>query len=246
MKIYFEEHSAIDYAHYKFPYCVYAIKNPNDSYQEIYDNGFLPYTNDLAIEEEIYYLARSIRIDLQTTLFNSKQKNVLNKFAKEFDEERLSFTLIPKEHLSSNKVFLKWCLENAKNNFLSPRRLQYILARPYLKKILAIRYNDKVLAYLFIVSEANNFLHVWYSFYDLSTTFNDFGKWILLQSLKWSNCHGFKYYYIGTCYSKSALYKLTLSPFTTYFNGKTWLPEISELKKRLLEEKPAVQHFEKK
>lgn len=236
MKLKFEEHSKVDYSHYKFPYCVYAVKEITDSYTDIYKQGFLPYTNDLSIADEIYYLARSVRIDLQTALFNSKQKNVLNKFAKLFDKKQLSFILIDKEKISENEDFQKWCLDNAKNSFLSKQRLAYILSRPYLKQLLCIRYDNTVLAYLFIVTEAQKFVHVWYSFYDLSVNFNDFGKWVLLQSLKWSKQQGFRHYYIGTCYSKSALYKLTLSPFTTYYNGKEWVSDISELKKKLLEE----------
>lgn len=236
MKLLFEEHDAVAYSEYKFPYCVYAIKEQKDAYSSIYEKGFLPYTNNLAIDDEIYYLARSIRIDLQTSLFNSKQKNILNKFAKQFDPNSLSFCLENIAELAQKEAFRTWCIENAKDGFLSSERLDYILSRPYLQQILTITYHEKVLAQLFVVSEAKSFVHVWYSFYDLSVTLNDFGKWILLQAIRWSQQQGYAYFYIGTCYSKSALYKLSLSPFTTYYNGNAWNENVSELKKKLLGE----------
>ncbi len=234
MKILFTEHSDIDYANYQFPYCIHAIKEANDTYSDIYRQGFLPYTYDLTINDEIYYLARSIRIDLQTPLFNSKQKNVLNKFAKSYENDSLEFELHPKEYYAKDTDFHKWCLQNAKNGFLSMERLQYIISRPYLQQVLSIRYKGNSLAHLFIVTEKESFIHVWYSFYNLSVSLNDFGKWILLKTIEWSQKEKFSHFYIGTCYSKSALYKLTLSPFTAYYNGNEWNANISVLKKSLL------------
>ena len=47
MKLIFKEFSVIDYNRYYFPYCVYCIKEQEDTYNDIYSKGFLPYTNDL-------------------------------------------------------------------------------------------------------------------------------------------------------------------------------------------------------
>lgn len=234
MQLKFKEHSGIDYSKYEFPYCVYGIKESSDNYTDIYSKGFLPYTNELDINDEIYYLARSIRVDLNTKLWNYKQKNVFNKFSKIYDNELINFKLQNKEELKDNPDFRKWCINNAKNNFLSEERLDYILSRPYLQNILTISYDQEVLAYIFIVQEKDSFLHVWYSFYNLEIETNDFGKWILLKIIEWSKEQEYSYFYIGTCYSKSAFYKLTLSPFSQYYNGSDWVGDLSPLKKRLL------------
>lgn len=234
MKIIYKENQNIDYTQYQFPYCVYCIKEQADSYQDIYAKGFLPYSNDLTIQDEIYYLARSIRVDLNTKLWNYKQRNVFNKMGKLFDNESLSITLENKENFVADHAFKVWCMQNAKNDFLTEERFAYILSRPYLEKIIKISYNKEILAYLFVVTDEQNFLHVWYSFYDLSKDINDFGKWILLKTIEWCKSQNYAYFYIGTCYSKSALYKLTLSPFTAYYDGNEWVENTSELKKQLL------------
>lgn len=235
MKLQFREHIGVDYSKYAFPYCVYCIKEGKDKYHDIYSKGFLPYTNELDIDEEIYYLARSIRIPLMGELWNYKQKNVLNKFSKLYDDDFIKIEVQPKEKYLSDKQFQSWCLRNAKNDFLASERLNYIESRPYLKDIMSVSYKDEILAYLFIIHEGSDFLHVWYSFYDFAKNSNDFGKWILLKVIEWSKNQDYQYFYIGTCYSASAFYKLTLSPRATYFDGSIWNENISELKRRLLE-----------
>ena len=235
MKIIYKEHSPVNYAQYHFPYRIYGIRENEDSYAKIYENGFLPYTNELSIADEIYYLARSVRVDLKRHKFRYKQKNVFNTLKTLFDDDKISFRLIEKSVLSKDKTFISWCLKNAKNGFLSKKRLDYILSRPYLKDILVISEGNRILAYLLIVREDKNFLHVWYSFYDLSIRANNFGKWILLKTIDWCQKHGFDYFYIGTCYSKAAFYKLTLSPSTCYFDGNEWNEDVSGLRRALLE-----------
>lgn len=236
MKLQFEEQGSVDYNRYKFPYCVYAIKEETDRYHQFYKNGFLPYTNDLEENREIYYLARSVRISLPDHTVRSKQKNILNKLSKIYEEEKIEFNLLTKEDRIEDPAFNAWSLKNAKNGFLSPERLSYIVSRPYLKQILKITYEEKTLAYLYIITEKKDFIHVWYSFYDLRIPHNDFGKWIFLKTIKWAKKQGYSYFYLGTCYSKSAIYKLLLSPATSFFNGKAWDNETSVLKKTLLKE----------
>lgn len=238
MQLIYKEHSGINYTNYEFPYCVYGIKEPSDSYHDLYSVGFLPYTNDLTIEEEIYYLARSVRIDLESHVWKFKQKNVLNKFAPVFPNHHININLVAKEECVTDRGFINWCIDNAKNHFLAEKRLNYILSRPYLTNILKVTFGRDVLAYIYIVSESDTLIHVWFSFYDLNIKMNDFGKWVLLKTIEWSKDKGFKYYYIGTCYSIIALYKLTLSSYTSYFSGREWESNISELKKRLQVEKP--------
>ncbi len=237
MKIIFKEHSSVNYEHYEFPYCVYAIKEERDKYKDIYNLGFLPYSNDLNVEDQIYYLARSVRIDLLQHQWHFKQNNVFHKYVNDYKADHLKFILQDKTLLMNDEGFCEWCISNAKNGFLDKQRLAYILSRPYLKKILTISYKKDVLAHILMVEEDFDFVHVWFSFYDLRKNDSDFGKWILLNVIEWNKHEGYSYFYIGTCYSNNAFYKLTLSTSTEYFDGLGWNIEVSALKKRLLEEK---------
>jgi leucyl-tRNA---protein transferase len=237
MRLIFKEHKGILYQKYEFPYCVYAIKESMDSYADLYSKGFLPYSNDFDIQDEIYYLARSIRIDLQCEpLFCFKQKNIFNKFQKVFPFSEIAIQLIDKNLIVEDPEFINWCIIHAKDHFLSEDRLRYILSRPYLKQIMQIKHKDCVLAYLFPIIEAKTLFHIWFSFYDNTISLNDFGKWIILQTIKYAQEHGFKEYYIGTCYGITAFYKLTLSPKTFYFNGEYWDQRVSELRNKIREE----------
>lgn len=235
MKLLFSEFDGCDYQTYRFPYCVYAVREAQDRYHDLYSRGFLPYSNDLSVEDEIFYLARSVRIPLQGKIFNYKQQNILNKFKDIFNDDALRFHLLNKEEFLENEDFRRWSLQNAKGDFLSPTRLNYILSRPYLYHILEVKIEDKVLAYLYVISEDSEFIHVWYSFYDLQISSNDFGKWVLLQTMLWAKNVGFSWFYIGTCYGMSAFYKLMLSPRATYFDGMKWSSEISALKNKLFQ-----------
>lgn len=235
MKIIYKEFPAVNYKEYQFPYCVYAIKEKEDDAADIYERGFLPFSNDLMEENEIYYLARSIRIQLKEPFFNYKQNNILNKFRNVFDDEKLCFNLLKKEQLIHNADFCNWCIQNTKDHFLSHDRLDYILSRPYLKDILTISYKGKTLAYLFLIHEPGVFAHVWFSFYNLSLPHNDTGKWILLKTILWLFQNRYPLFYIGTCYSSSAFYKLMLSTRSSYFDGEKWDEDITSLKKKLLQ-----------
>jgi len=235
MRLIYKEHKGILYKKYEFPYCVYAIKEQTDLYVDLYSKGFLPYSNDFSIDEEIYYLARSVRIDLQQeTLFNYKQKNVLNKLGKLFPEEEITISLLNKEQFIDDPIFARWCLVYAKDHFLTEERLNYILSRPYMKQIMKVQHGDRIVAFLFPIIEGPDMFHIWFNFYDTTIHENDFGKWILLQTIQYAKQAGFKHYYIGTCYGRSAFYKLTLSPHTSYFNGETWDLNVDKLKKSIL------------
>ena len=234
MKIILKEFPAANYNQYQFPYCIYAIKESHDVYHDIYAKGFLPYSNDLEMEEEIYYLAKSVRIPLLEHHFNYKQNNILNKLSKKYDESGFCFEIKEKDELINQDYFIAWCLNNAKNDFLSPERLQYILSRPYLKEILEISYQKKTLAYILPIHTYKDFFHVWFSFYDTKIAENDFGKMILLKTISWCKSTGYEYFYIGTCYNLTAFYKLTLSPQAEFFTGNGWSRDVSSLKKILL------------
>ena len=53
MKFLFSE-SSIDYNNYKFGYSVNLILNDNNSIENVYSHGFLPYTGDIKNKDEVY------------------------------------------------------------------------------------------------------------------------------------------------------------------------------------------------
>ncbi|MGK0357470.1 MAG: arginine-tRNA-protein transferase, partial [Spirosomataceae bacterium] len=63
MKIFLSENT-VDYKSYTFNYAKYCVMESIDELTDVYENGFLPYSGDLRINKEIFYLARSLRVDI--------------------------------------------------------------------------------------------------------------------------------------------------------------------------------------
>ena len=77
MKIFFSEYLN-DYSTYTFSYAVYCLKESNEETSLIYQQGFLPFTAKLTFAEDIFYLARSVRINLADFSDTSENKRVNN------------------------------------------------------------------------------------------------------------------------------------------------------------------------
>ena len=69
----------VDYKNYKFGYTFNTVLEESDSVEEAFKSGFLPYTGDLNNYKEVYYLARSIRINLKGYERLSENKRVIKK-----------------------------------------------------------------------------------------------------------------------------------------------------------------------
>ena len=76
MKI-FRSESFVDYKTYTFNYATYCIKEDQSELPEIYAQGFLPYSNNINLQEETYYLARSLRVDLSAFKESSENRRVV-------------------------------------------------------------------------------------------------------------------------------------------------------------------------
>ena len=75
MKIFFSE-NRVDYSTYTFDYAIYCLKESQSELPEVYEKGFLPYTGNLSIEGDTFYLARSLRVDLDRFEDTSENRRV--------------------------------------------------------------------------------------------------------------------------------------------------------------------------
>ncbi len=125
MKI-FRSESLVDYSTYTFNYAIYCLKEKQQELPEIYAKGFLPYSNDPDLDREVYYLARSLRVDLQGFTDSSENRRVNKKIA-EMDP---SFEVIPATDFDMTEPsFVKFCKDFADQRFSEPvseKRLAYI------------------------------------------------------------------------------------------------------------------------
>src|ERR1051325_3140316 len=74
MKLLFSE-AKPDYAHYIFPYAIWAVPEPGEAPSDIFNAGFLPSSRNL----DRFYLCRQIRIELAKFKSSSENRRILRK-----------------------------------------------------------------------------------------------------------------------------------------------------------------------
>ena len=141
MKI-FRSESFVDYKTYTFNYATYCIKEGQSELPEIYAQGFLPYSNNVELQEETYYLARSLRIDLSLFKESSENRRVVRKM----ETLNPSFEVIPVKDFNLNdSQFKSYCIDFANKRFSEPismKRLDYILSAKSISHVFHFKINN--------------------------------------------------------------------------------------------------------
>ncbi|MEM9671273.1 MAG: GNAT family N-acetyltransferase [Cyclobacteriaceae bacterium] len=222
MKILFSEYQS-DYSSYTFSYAVYCVKETEKELPEIYDKGFLPYTGDVEWNEDVFYLARSLRVDLSEFKTLSENRRVDRKM----EPLEAGMLVQPKSEFDiTDPEFLAFCTDYAEERFSSGSmeadRLQYVLSRGLISHIFTFRNTEQVLGYVFAVI-TDSTLHYWYSFYDTEyMRSHSLGKWMMWKVIDWAQTQALDYVYIGTCYREKSLYKVRDHKGTEFFDGADW------------------------
>lgn len=232
MKIYRQEF-VHDYKSYLFGYTLHALREENDLIDDLYKNGFLPYTGNINTKNN-YYMARSCRIDLEKFTISSENKRVQKKISSgDINKKKL-----PAANYIDDEGFFNFCLEYfAKRhgeNIFSKERLHLVLS--FSKEVNVIKYennNGEALAYV-IETEGMDIAQYWFSFYDLNSALQSFGIWLMLDCIITAKEKKLKYYYLGTVYGEKALYKTNFKALE-FWDGNSWqqnIPYLKELARR--------------
>ncbi len=228
MKI-FRSESFVDYKTYTFNYANYCIKEHQQELPEIYAKGFLPYSNDTDLEEETYYLARSLRVDLKAFKESSENRRV----ARKIEPLSPSFKVIPIEDFNiDNADFKTYCLNFANKRFSEPiseERLNYILHAKSISHIFQFEIAAKTVGYVISIIEQGS-LHYWFAFFDLDQQAFSLGKWMMFSVIKWAHDQQLEQVYLGTCYGEKSLYKVRDFKGLSYFDGNQWNSDVKSLK----------------
>jgi len=165
MKIFFSENQP-DYSTYTFNYAIYCVKEHQSELPSIYQQGFLPYTGNLAIEKDIFYLARSLRVDLNRFVDSSENRRVDRKAA----PLNISVKVQRKQELDlKDPALIDFCMSYASERFsgnaMTHDRLYYVFGKETGSHILTFHEEDKIYGYVFAAIEGN-MLHYWFAFFD--------------------------------------------------------------------------------
>ena len=228
MKI-FKSESFVDYSSYTFNYAIYCMKESQKEIPEIYEKGFLPYSNDTNLDQETYYLARSLRVELKDFTPSSENRRVEKKIA----HLRPDFNLIDLVDFDINEVgFQNFCMDFATKRFseqISRERLNYILNTKSISHIFEFLLEDKKVGYVISIIE-NGTLHYWFAFFSLEYQEYSLGKWIMQSVIQWAAKNKLDYVYLGTCYGEKSLYKVRDFKGLSFFDGNKWNKDVKLLK----------------
>jgi len=210
---------------------IYCIKDAQNELPDIYNQGFLPYTGNLKITKDIFYLARSLRVNLDNFADTSENRRINRKI------EDLAIQI--EAHKKSafdieNPEFLAFCMDYAADRFsgnaMTLERLKFVLSKETGSHILSFTSNGETLGYILAGIEGNAFQY-WYAFFNQAyMKSHSLGKWMMWRTIHWAKENGLSYVYLGTCYGKHSLYKVRDHKGLEFFDGSRWNSDVKRLK----------------
>ena len=229
MKIFFSE-SKPEYSSYTFNYGIYCIKEKGDNLAAIYNAGFLPFSGNTNLQKEVFYLARSLRVELSRFSDTSENRRVDRKI----HDLGIKMQCIPKVNiLADDHDFIPFCEAYAKKRIgdaMHSKRLHYILSLSYGTDVFKFTIDGKPIGYVLGVCDSE-MVHYWFSFFDLELMkSHSLGKWIMWSVIKWSVNSEKKYVYLGTAYGRKSLYKIRDHKGLAFFDGTKWNQDMVKLK----------------
>lgn len=207
---------------YSFGYCLYAQPEKPADLAEAYQNGYLPYSN-APDAQDVFYLCRSIRLDLKAFKPNSENRRVHAKFA-----GQLTATTITTKQLLADKdamTLLQTYFDTVHPGVMPSSRLTHLLGHIVMRD--ATLYRDATTGDLLaVILNAGNkeFEHYWFAAYDTAKHKQSLGAWLMLDSILRAQDSGKTHMYLGTAYGEKALYKTNFDN-VEWWAGNSWRAE---------------------
>jgi arginyl-tRNA--protein-N-Asp/Glu arginylyltransferase len=224
MKLLFSEHKA-DYGHYIFPYAIWAFPEAGETAGDFFQAGFLPSSRNL----DRFYLCRQVRVDLRRHIPSSENRRILRK------GEGITAALVPRAdfdyHPQRRKFYQAYTDAKFGEATMSEARLDSLFSGKITSHLLVFT-DTKTSAEIGTVTlylEPNRLAYYYYSFYDLNYSNRNLGMFMMTWTVEFFKERGFDFLYLGSCYSRNALYKTQFAG-AEFFNGVRWSDNLEELK----------------
>jgi arginyl-tRNA--protein-N-Asp/Glu arginylyltransferase len=224
MKLLFSEQNS-DYEHYQFPYAIWAVPEEGETPSDIFDAGFLPSSRNL----DLFYLCRQVRVNLAKFKPSSENRRILRKGA------GIEVKLMPRDkydYTPEHRQFFKTYADiKFGKDVMTLERLDALFAAQIISHLLVFtdtEHGGEVgVATLYLEGRALAFYY--YAFYDLNYYARNLGMFMMTSAVALFAERGFKHLYLGTCYSRNAMYKTQFAG-AEFFNGFRWSDNLDELK----------------
>lgn len=224
MKLLFSETKS-DYAHYQYPYVIWAVPEPGDRPGDFFRLGFLPASPQL----DRFYLCRNLRVSLRGFTLSSENRRVLRK------GHGLAAELIPRARFDYSEArraaWKRYADQRFGEEIMSFARLDRLMHNPVITHLL--HFTDTAsggevgTALLFL--ESPEIAYYYYAFYDLAYFRRNLGMFMMTTAVEHFARAGFTWLHLGTCYSERALYKTQFAG-VEFCNGFRWSRNLEELK----------------
>lgn len=224
MKLLFSEAKS-DYEHYIFPYAIWAFPESGETPAQFFGRGFLPSSPNL----DRFYLCRSLRVDLGQFVPSSENRRILRRCS------GIVFRLLDRDEFDYNPTWRTFCKEYADIRFgrdvMTFDRLDRLFGSKITSHVLLYRDMDagQDVGVVTLYLEPPDMAYYYYAFYDLSYYRRNLGMYMMTSAVKHFCEKGFHYVYLGSCYTRNALYK-TQFRGAEFYTGFRWSSDLSELK----------------
>lgn len=224
MRLLFSESKA-DYAHYIFPYAIWAFPEPGETSADLFNQGFLPSSRDL----NRFYLCRQVRVNLRNYRPSSENRRILRK------GQGIAARLLARgefEYTPQRRQFYK--------NYADIKFGQGVMSEERLDALFQSKITSHLLYFTDMASgaevgtvtlylEPGAMAYYYYAFYDLNYYARNLGMYLMTFAVGFFAEQGFDFIYLGSCYSSNALYKTQFAG-AQFFNGVHWSDNLEELK----------------
>jgi arginine-tRNA-protein transferase len=230
MKTFLSENTP-DYSSYTFNYTMYALKENQAEWDEIYEKGFLPYTGNITIDKEIFYLARSLRVNIAN--FDDTSEN--RRVCRLIEPLEIKLDVVDKNvfdiHNTDFKAFCgNYIAERIGDDNMSLERWDYILKQETGTHIFKFYNEKKVFGYV-LAAITPKAVQYWFAFFDTEyMRTHSLGKYMMWAVIDWAKQNQKQYVYLGTAYKPAALYKIRDHKGLEYFDGNNWNNDVKQLK----------------
>lgn len=224
MKLLFSE-ARPDYAHYIFPYAIWAFPEPGETPADLFAAGFLPSSRQL----DRFYLCRHLRVPLEKFLPSSENRRILRK------GDGIVATLVPRAEFAFTPERRAFCQRYASAKFgpagLDAQRLDSLFQSPITTHVLRFtaEASGAELGFATLYLEGARLAYYYHAFYDLAEAHRNLGMFMMTTAVQLLARQGCQWIYLGSCYSENALYK-TQFRGVEFFNGHRWSDRLDELR----------------
>ena len=199
--------------------------------ESVYGGGYLPFSGDLNETRHLFYMARSLRVDLGRFSLKKKRRYDHRTWLRHGLERRM----LEKEAFLEQfgpvmmERATEWMHPRFGESALSSARLEFILASPFLNYVIVWELCGRLTAFALVV-RGDWGAHYWYIFYQNGGGLQTApGHGYLIDFLDWCKADGLPFAYLGTAYAGKSRYKSRGINGSEFWNGIDWSDDLERL-----------------